>query len=367
MLRIDRRLLAHIEWPLLLLALVVTAVGLITILSATYHGQALVSRYVIRQATWAGAGLVLMVIAVSIDYRVLNRYAYLLYAGLVLALIAVAVMGVSGGGARRWLNLGPASLQPSEFMKVGLVLALAHALHRWAGEPRLALRRLVVPLILIAIPAALILKQPDLGTAIALAMGAFTVLMVAGLPVRLLVIGALIIGPLLPYGWNHLKPYQQRRLTTFVDPQSDPLGSGYHVRQSQIAIGSGQVHGKGYLHGTQNKLNFLPEEHTDFIFSVFAEEWGFVGTVVLLLLYLALILRGAYIASRARDNLGALLVAGLTGTIFWQAVINIAMTSGSLPVVGITLPFLSYGGSSMLALLASVGLMMNVSMRRYTF
>ena len=181
---------------------------------------------------------------------------------------------------------------------------------------------------LVGIPAALILKQPDLGTAIALAMGAFTVLLVAGLPVRLLVIAALIVGPLLPYGWHHLKPYQQRRLTSFVDPQADPLGAGYHVLQSQIAIGSGQVHGKGYLHGTQNQLNFLPEQHTDFIFSVFAEEWGFVGAVVLLLLYLALILRGAYIASRARDNLGALLAAGLTATIFWQVVINIAMTSG---------------------------------------
>ena len=169
---------------------------------------------------------------------------------------------------------------------------------------------------------------------------------------RLLVIAAMVVGPLLPYAWHHLKPYQQRRLTSFVDPQSDPLGSGYHVLQSQIAIGSGQLHGKGYLRGTQNKLNFLPEQHTDFIFSVFAEEWGFVGAAVLLLLYLALILRGAYIASRARDNLGALLAAGLTGTIFWQVVINIAMTSGSLPVVGITLPFLSYGGSSMLALLA---------------
>jgi rod shape determining protein RodA len=184
---------------------------------------------------------------------------------------------------------------------------------------------------------------------------------------RLLVIGLLVIGPLLPYGWNHLKPYQQRRITSFVDPQSDPLGAGYHALQSQIAIGSGRVHGKGYLNGTQNKLSFLPEQHTDFIFSVYAEEWGFIGAAGLLALYLALVLRGAYIASRARDNLGALLVAGLTGTIFWQMVINIGMTSGAMPVVGITLPFLSYGGSSMLALLASIGLMMNVSMRRYTY
>jgi len=367
MLRIDRRLLAHIEWPMLILALLVTGVGLVTILSATHHSERLLSPYVVRQASFAGLGLLLMVVAVSIDYRSLNRYAYALYAAVVLALLAVPFIGVSGGGARRWLSIGPFGLQPSEFMKVALVIALAHQLHRVAGERRLPLRSLIAPAILVAIPAGLILKQPDLGTAIALAMGAFTLLMVAGLPVRLLVIAALVVGPLLPYAWNHLKPYQQRRLTSFVDPQSDPLGSGYHVMQSKIAIGSGQVHGKGYLRGTQNKLNFLPEQHTDFIFSVYAEEWGFAGAAVLLTLYLALILRGAYIASRARDNLGALLAAGLTGTIFWQVVINIAMTSGVLPVVGITLPFLSYGGSSMLALLTSVGLLMNVSMRRYTY
>ena len=367
MLRIDRRLLAHIEWPLFVVAMLVIGVGLMTILSATHHSERLLSPYVVRQATFVGMGLVGMVLAISIDYRSLNRYAYVIYGAVVLALLAVPFVGVRGGGARRWLTIGSFGLQPSEFMKVALVIALAHQLHRVAGERRLPMLRLIGPAVLIGIPAALILKQPDLGTAIALGMGAFTVLMIAGLPVRLLVIAAMIIGPMLPYAWHHLKPYQQRRLTSFVDPQADPLGSGYHVLQSQIAIGSGQLHGKGYLRGTQNQLNFLPEQHTDFIFSVFAEEWGFAGAGVLLILYLALILRGAYIAHRARDNLGALLAADLTGTIFWQVVINIAMTSGVLPVVGITLPFLSYGGSSMLALLLSIGLLMNVSMRRFTF
>ena len=367
MLRIDRRLLAHIEWPLFIVAMLVIGVGLVTILSATHHSERLLSPFVVRQATFVGMGLVGMIFAVSIDYRSLNRYAYVIYGAVVLALLAVPLIGVSGGGARRWLSIGSFGLQPSEFMKVALVIALAHQLHRAAGERRLPMLNLIGPAVLIGIPAALILKQPDLGTAIALAMGAFTVLMIAGLPVRLLIIATIIIGPLLPYAWHHLKPYQQRRLTSFVDPQADPLGSGYHVLQSQIAIGSGQLHGKGYLRGTQNKLNFLPEQHTDFIFSVFAEEWGFAGAAVLLMLYLALILRGAYIAHRARDNLGALLAAGLTGTIFWQVAINIAMTSGVLPVVGITLPFLSYGGSSMLALLLSIGLLMNVSMRRFTF
>ena len=367
MLRIDRRLLTHIEWPMLILALLVTGVGLLTILSATFHDGHLVSPYVVRQATWAGLGLIGMVVAMSIDYRTLSRYAYPIYGLLLLALILVLVIGVSGGGARRWLGVGAFALQPSEFMKVGLILVLAHVLHRWAGERRLTIRRLIGPSILILVPTLLILKQPDLGTAIALGMGAFTVLVIAGFPARLLVIAVLVIGPLLPFGYHHLKPYQQKRLDNFLNPQADRLGSGYHALQSQIAIGSGQVHGKGYLKGTQNQLKFLPEQHTDFIFSVYAAEWGFVGGALLLVLYLALVLRGIYIASRARDNLGALLAAGLTGTIFWQAVINIGMTSGALPVVGITLPFLSYGGSSMLALLLSVGLMMNVSMRRYTF
>ncbi|MGD9764300.1 MAG: rod shape-determining protein RodA [Candidatus Binatia bacterium] len=367
MLRIDRRLLAHIEWPLLLLALLVTAAGLLTICSATFRGDRMLTAFVVRQATSVGLGLVLLVIAVSVDYRMLSRYAIALYGVLVAALALVLVVGVSGGGARRWLGAGSFTVQPSEFMKVGVVLVLAHVLHRWAGESRLPLRRLIGPLVLIAVPSLLILKQPDLGTAVALCLGAFTVLMVAGLPGRLLLVTALVIGPLLPYAYHHLKPYQRNRLVSFMDPAKDPLGTGYHVLQSQIAIGSGQVHGKGYLNGTQNKLSFLPEQHTDFIFSVYAEEWGFLGAIGLLLLYLALILRGAYIASRARDNLGALLAAGLTGTIFWQVVINIGMTSGALPVVGITLPFFSYGGSSILALFTSIGLMMNVSMRRYAY
>jgi rod shape determining protein RodA len=359
--------LAHIEWPLLVLALLVSAVGLLTIASATYRDERLLTPYVIRQATAVGLGMVLLVIAVSIDYRTLSRYAVVFYLGLLASLVVVLFTGITGGGARRWLGVGSLTLQPSEFMKVGVVLVLAHVLHRAAGERRLALRRLVLPLVLIAVPAVLILKQPDLGTAVALGLGAFTLLMVAGLPARWLLITALIAGPLLPYAYNHLKPYQRNRLISFMSPEKDPLGTGYHVLQSQIAIGSGQVHGKGYLHGTQNKLSFLPEQHTDFIFSVYAEEWGFLGGLALLVLYLALILRGAYIASRARDNLGALLAAGLTGIIFWQVAINVAMTSGAVPVVGITLPFLSYGGSSMLALFTSIGLMMNVSMRRYAF
>jgi rod shape determining protein RodA len=352
---------------MLILTMLVVGCGLLTILSATYNGERLLSSHVVRQASWLGLGFGLLVVTASLDYRLLDRHAYIIYALSLAALLLVPLVGVSGGGARRWLSIGPMALQPSEFMKVALISVLARHLHRHAGEERLAIRHLFGPALLVAAPAFLVLRQPDLGTVIVLGLGAFTMLLLAGLPLRLVLLALLIVGPALPYAWDHLKPYQQQRLISFFDPQADPLGAGYHVRQSTIAIGSGMVHGKGYLQGTQNQLNFLPEQHTDFVFSVFAEEWGFLGTATLVTLYVALVLRGIVIATKARDNVGALLAAGLTATIFWQVVINIAMTSGALPVVGITLPFLSYGGSSMLALLASIGLIMNVSMRRFTF
>jgi rod shape determining protein RodA len=283
------------------------------------------------------------------------------------SLVLVALIGVESGGAKRWIRLGPIALQPSEFAKIAIVAVLATNLQRWAGDSRMKPSRLIAPCALFALPAFLILRQPDLGTVILIGLVAFSIVLFAGLPLRVVFISILVIGPVLPFGWQQLKPYQQKRVLSFFDPQADPLGGGWHRLQSEIAIGSGRLRGKGYLQGTQNHLNFLPEQHTDFVFSVFAEEWGFLGSMALLSLYLGLILRGAMIATKARDNLGALLAAGLTAMIFWQLVINIAMTSGALPVVGMTLPFLSYGGSSLLVLLVSVGLIMNVSMRRYAF
>jgi rod shape determining protein RodA len=367
MLRIDRRLVAHFEWPLLLITLLIAACGVLTIFSATYIEGRGMSPYVIRQASWIGAGLVLMLITLSFDYRILDRYGLAVYVVVLVMLLLVPLIGVSGGGARRWLGVGPVTVQPSEFMKVALVIVLASLLHRWAGERRLPLWRLLLGGALIAAPAYLVLAQPDLGTVIVLAVTAFAVILVAGLPLRFVLLALLVIGPALPFAWNHLKPYQKQRVISYINPQSDPLGAGYHARQSKIAIGSGMVYGKGYLRGTQNQLRFLPEHHTDFVFSVYAEEWGFMGGALLVALYLALLWRGAAIALRARDNLGALVAGGMTATIVLQAAMNLSMTTGLLPVVGITLPFLSYGGSSMLALMAAVGLTMNVSMRRYTY
>jgi rod shape determining protein RodA len=278
----------------------------------------------------------------------------------------VPLIGRVGGGSRRWITLGPVSIQPSEFMKLAIVLVLARYFSR-TRPAGLGLREAFIPLALTAVPAAAILAQPDLGSAAILVIVAVTMLVLGGVRLRWL---AAMVAPLLvaaPLLWGHLKAYQQRRILTFLDPDMDPLGAGYHVIQSKIAVGSGMIWGKGFLQGTQNHLNFLPEQHTDFIFSVFAEEWGFVGGLLLASLYLTVVLRGLVIAAHARDRFGVLLVLGVTSVVFWQAVINVGMTTGLLPVVGIPLPFFSYGGSSVLCLLAGIGLAMNVSMRRHFF
>jgi rod shape determining protein RodA len=367
MLRIDRRLITHFDWPLLVCALLIIGCGLLTVLSATHSTGRLISPLVLRQAVWAGVGLLCMTAALSFDYRWLERYGYVPYVLGVALLLATMVMGASGGGARRWIALGPFTLQPSEFAKLALIVALARYLHRQTGDKPLPLRALLVPGLLLVPVIALILKQPDLGTAVVICLTAGTLLLLAGLRLRLVILVAAVVIPAVPYLWHHLKPYQQRRIMTFTDPQADPLGAGYHIIQSKIAIGSGLVHGKGFLQGTQNHLNFLPEQHTDFIFSVFAEEWGFIGACVLVGLYTALLLRCFVVATRARDSFGVLLAFGLTAGIFCQVFVNMAMAMGVLPVVGVTLPFFSYGGSSLLACLIAIGLLMNISMRRFTF
>ncbi len=367
MLRVDRRLIAHFEWPLFLIALLLIGVGVMTVLSATRTPEELVSHFVVRQLSWAGIGLVALLLTISFDYHLLQRYGYALYAAAVALLLVTAVAGVAGGGAQRWIRIGPLTLQPSEFVKLPVVIACAAHLHRHVGEDPVRSSTLAIPALLLGIPVLLILRQPDLGTAIIVALTAGSVVLVAGMRMRLLLTLGAGAALAVPYAWSLLKPYQRQRILTFLDPQSDPLGSGYHIIQSKIAIGAGQWTGKGYLQGSQNQLNFLPEQHTDFVFSVFAEEWGFVGCVLLLLAYIALLSRCFVIALRAKDSFGLLVAAGLTAMVFCQVLINIGMTTGSLPVVGATLPFLSYGGSSLLVTMVAIGLMMNISMRRFTF
>lgn len=367
MLKIDRRLIAHFDWWLLACAFLVISGGLLTVLSATHVPGHLVSGLLLRQGMWATLGLLAILAAVSFDYHWLERYAYPLYAMTLALLVLTAVLGASGGGARRWIAIGPATLQPSEFAKLALVIALARHLHRQIGDRPLPLRSVLVCAGLLAPPAVLILKQPDLGTVVVLTLSTAVMLLTAGLRLRFVLVVAAVLVPAVPHAWSHLKPYQQRRVLTFINPTADPLGAGYHIIQSKIAIGSGGLEGKGYLRGTQNRLNFLPEQHTDFIFSVFAEEWGFLGGCGLMVMYIALLLRCFMVASRARDSFGVLLAFGLTVMIFCQVLVNIGMATGSLPVVGITLPFFSYGGSSLLACMMAIGLLMNISMRRFTF
>jgi len=365
--RFDRRLITHFEWLLPLLSLGTCGLGVMTVYSATHvPGTEGWSALAIRQVMWLSGGVVAMLAALTFDYRRLERSAFFVYLLVVVAVFAVPIIGRVGGGSRRWIPLGPFSIQPSEFMKLALVLVLARYFAR-THEKRLGIRAAVVPLLMTAVPAAAILAQPDLGTVAVLGIVSITMLVLGGIRLRWLMALAAPVVVAAPLLWGHLKAYQQRRILTFLNPEMDPLGAGYHVIQSKIAVGSGMIWGKGFLRGTQNHLNFLPEQHTDFIFSVFAEEWGFVGTMLLLGLYLALVLRGLVVAARARDRFGVLLVLGLTSIVFWQAVINVGMTTGLLPVVGIPLPFFSYGGSSLLCLLVGIGLAMNVSMRRHFF
>jgi rod shape determining protein RodA len=355
---LDRRIIYHFDWTLCSLALALCAVGVLSVFSATwsgkYHGF---DPLVTHQLIWVGVGIAVMTTAALTDYRALGTYAYAFYALAVALLIVVAVSGHSTGGSRRWINLGILNLEPSEIAKIAIVLVMVRYLQEEPPKGGWNLLHMIIPALLLGIPAVLVLKQPDLGTA----------LILIGLNWRMMLI--LLLGAVLvaPVGWHYLKPYQRGRLVSFLNPQSDPLGTGYHIIQSEIAIGSGGAWGKGFLKGTQARLNFLPEQTTDFIFAVFAEEFGFFGSLVLLGLYSALIARGAWIARHARDRFGALLAIGLTGIVFWQVAINIGMATGMLPVVGITLPLVSYGGSSLIAMMAAMGVLISINTRRYLF
>ncbi|HXJ32453.1 MAG TPA: rod shape-determining protein RodA [Candidatus Eisenbacteria bacterium] len=368
---VDRRLITHFEWLLPLFAIAVCGLGIATVYSAT-HAPSMdgPSPLAVRQAMWFAGGFAGMLLVLSFDYRRLDRYAYVVYGAAVVALILVPLIGRAAGGSRRWIALGPVSIQPSEFMKPALVIVLAHYFARTAAV-RLTLREMILPALLTIPPVILILVQPDLGSAAMLGFVLISMLVLGGIRLRwfaLLALPVIVASPILgPALWNHLKTYQQQRILTFINPELDPQGAGYHIIQSKIAVGSGMVWGRGFLRGTQNHLNFLPEQHTDFIFSVFSEEFGFVGAVALMALYLGLLLRGLVIALRARDRFGVLLVLGVMAIVFWQVVVNVGMTTGLLPVVGIPLPFFSYGGSSLFGMLVGIGLVMNVSMRRHLF
>jgi rod shape determining protein RodA len=364
----DRRLILHFDWTMFSLALGLCVVGLISVMSATYGGPGkMLNPLVLRQFIWIGAGTVLLISVALFDYRTLGAFAYPMYAGALALLAFVSVAGEVTGGSRRWINLGFFKLEPSEVAKLAIVFVMVWYLREEPPRGGWRIHQMILPAILLGLPVALVLKQPDLGTAMILVLVTATLIFASGLGWRTMVVLALGTMLVAPAGWHYLKPYQRERLVSFLNPQSDPLGSGYHIIQSEIAIGSGGAWGKGFLKGTQARLNFLPEQTTDFIFAVFAEEFGFAGSILLLGLYAGLIARGAWVARHARDRFGALLALGLTGIVFWQVAINIGMATGMLPVVGIPLPLVSYGGSSLIAMMIAVGLLIGINNRRYLF
>jgi rod shape determining protein RodA len=363
---IDRRLIQHFDWALLALLFLSAAVGVMTLYSAVTAGAETGMRTLyLRQLMWLGLGFIAMTVGFSIDYRFLNRWAPMLYLGVVLLLVFVLFFGKYVGGSRRWIALGPVSVQPSEFMKLALVILLASYYEKRVETDGFTFRGLIAPFFFTAVPFTLIVLQPDLGTAMVLLLIAGSITFFVRIEKKTLV---MLVGSVVPLGfvaWRLLRDYQRQRILTFFDPNGDPLGTGYHIIQSKIAVGSGMVWGKGFVEGTQNALSFLPEQHTDFIFSVLAEEWGFVGAGAVVILFLLFVFRGLSIAHRCRDSFGVILAVGISAMIFWQAFINIAMVMGMMPVVGVPLPFISYGGSSAITLMVSVGILMGVSMRRF--
>jgi rod shape determining protein RodA len=361
----DRRLVQHFDWGLLCLIFFLMMIGLATLFSAVKAGTEVASRLYIKQAIWFGGGIIAMVASFTFNYRRLERWGPVVYGFSMAMLVAVLALGRVVSGSRRWLTLGPISIQPSEFAKIALVIILARYFAKHVSTGGLTLKELVAPAALTAAPFLLVVKQPDLGTAMMLALVAASMALFVKIEWRSLLFLVLSGLMLVPGVWFLLKDYQKLRILTFLNPDRDPLGAGYHIIQSKIAIGSGMFWGKGYLKGTQNALAFLPEQHTDFIFSVLAEEWGFVGTSLIILLFLLLVIWSLSIADHCREPYGKLLSVGLTAMIFWQVFINIGMVMGAMPVVGVPLPFISYGGSSALTLMIALGLLLNVSMRRF--
>jgi len=358
----ERRLYHHVDWALLAAVLSLCLIGLMQIYSAT--GGA--TRIYYTQIYGITVGLIALLVCLSIDYRSLADKSHIIYGGIVLLLLYVLFFGVVRGGSRRWIDLGPLNLQPSEFAKATLALVLAKFFgDRQRGAPQRG--DLLIAGAIAVVPFLMIVRQPDLGTAATLLPVLFAVAFVAGMPMRIFGILALVGILVAPIAWKFaLQDYQKGRISTFLDPSQDAKGAGYQQIQARITTGSGGLSGKGFMQGTQGQLRFLPVAHNDFIFSVLAEEHGFVGVIVALGLYLFVILRSIESARLAKDRLGAYLVLGVLASFTFQVFYNITMSAGLAPVKGLTLPLMSYGGSSMIATLAGFGLILNVRMRRFT-
>jgi rod shape determining protein RodA len=361
----ERRLYYHIDWALVIAILALCALGVLMIYSTTSDPTRGTSHMYVTQLYAIVIGLGVMVFMLTLDYRTFTDKSHIIYIGLIALLLYVMFFGMVQMGARRWIALKFVNLQPSEFAKIGVALVLAKFFGENRGAP--AWTDLVVAGALTAIPFALIAKEPDLGTAVTLLPVFFAVAYLAGMQMRILGIMALCVVLAAPIAWRFaLKDYQKTRISTFLDPSQDAKGAGYQQIQARITVGSGGLAGKGFRQGTQGQLRFLPVAHNDFIFSVLAEEQGFAGVIAALGLYCFVILRALEAARLAKDRLGSYLVLGVLASFTFQVVYNITMSAGLAPVKGLTLPLMSYGGSSMIATLAGFGLVLNVRMRRFT-
>jgi rod shape determining protein RodA len=348
----------HLDIPLLFGLVVICAIGLVVLYSASNQNISLVMRQGVRMLI----ALTLMVLVAQIPTIQLSRWSLWIYLAGVALLILVLTVGHVGKGAQRWLDLGLFRFQPSELMKLALPMVLAWYFSEKTLPPHFG--RILIAITMIMVPVALIVEQPDLGTAMLVAVAGFAVLFVAGMSWRLILSFCLIAAMSAPFLWFHMHDYQRQRVMTFLNPEKDPLGAGYHIIQSMIAIGSGGLYGKGWLNGTQSHLDFLPERSTDFIFAVFCEEFGLIGVILLVTIYMLIISRGLHIAANAQQTFGKLLGASLIMTFFVYIFVNMGMVSGQLPVVGVPLPLISHGGTSIVTLMLGFGILMGIHTHR---
>ncbi len=357
----------HFDWTLFITVAALAVIGVINLYSATSVSKGAHTDDYIQQIYWLVGGGILATLVATIDYRHYERLGYVLYGGGVVLLLLVFILGREIRGSSRWIYIGSYSFQPSEFMKLFLLVALGKYLHDHPKSEGRTLKDLFVPAVIAGVPTALVLLQPDLGTALILVLVFVSIAALTRIQTRSLVALALAGAILAPVFWSYgMRGYQNERITAWLNPKDNILSYNWDPHQARVAVGNGGWLGQGFLKGSQNQFLFLHEQHSDFPFPVFAEEWGFVGSITLVALYGLLVLWCLRVASSAKDRFGAVVAAGVGSIVFWHAVFNLGMVTGLLPVVGVTLPLFSYGGSSVMTILMGVGLVMNVSMRRYS-
>jgi rod shape determining protein RodA len=370
-LQVNENRMSAFDWPTAIITALLSGIGLTLIYSATVPMGEAGAIFLTKQIMWVGLAVLLSAAFLLFDYSILEKWAVWIYVPIVISLIAVWALGKATAGSRRWIEIGFMRFQPSEFAKLAVVIILSKYYSSTTRKVESEILDFLKPIFLILIPVILVLIQPDLGTAVVMLLISGSVVAFAGIGKKTLIwiggIAAVLVPVALLVGDKLLLAYQKKRILTYLNPDNDPLGAGYHIIQSQIAIGSGGVFGTGFLQGTQNQLMFLPVKHTDFIFSILAEEWGFIGCLALFVLFGILFLKGLAISSKARDDFGALMAFGCTAILFWHFFVNIGLLMGLRPVVGVPLSFISYGGSSLIVSYLCVAVLISVAMRRFSY